>query len=428
MSAHLRDQPPPDKTRAVMRPTYHFTAQRGWINDPHGITYRDGRYEVFYQYVPDSLDWAPHCHWGHATSPDLFSFDHQPIAIAPGDGDDGIWTGCVVEYDGRLTAFYTAVSTPAFAIGRVRTATSGDADAERWTKGEIAVEAPSELDLIAYRDPFVIREGEHSWRMLVGAALAEGSAAALTYVSDDLRSWRYDGIAASRSSTDTDPVWTGALWECPQIFELDGRHVLVTSVWDHDVLHYAAYAIGSLVDGRFTAEHWGRLSYGDAYYAPTFFRDAEGRACLTFWLRGVRDDEMGWVGAHSVPHALRIDEDRLVAEPHPGLSAHARPTDDRTRVEGLAADLTWTGARLDVVSGGRTAFSLARSGDELLIEVDGVEHSVPSAGGPVRVLIDGPVVEISTPRGIFAAAIEPAGPFLEFVGDGAFDLAAVGSA
>jgi beta-fructofuranosidase len=407
-----------------MRPLYHFTATSGWINDPHGVTFRDGRYELFYQYVPDSLDWAPNCHWGHATSGDLFSFEHHPVAIAPGDGDDGIWTGCVVRDGEQATAFYTAVSTPDFGIGRVRTAAPVDGAWDEWVKGDVVVEAPLDLDLVAFRDPFVALDGD-GWRMFVGAALADGTAAALTYRSDNLLSWRYDGVAAARSTAERDPVWTGALWECPQIFELDGRHVLVTSVWDADVLHYAAYAVGDLIDGRFTATHWGRLTYGDAYYAPTYFRDADDRACLQFWLRGVRDTEDGWAGAHSVPHRLRLAGDLLVAEPHPGLTDLARPVSQRGHVTGLAADARWTGSRLDVASGGSTLVALARSDRGLLIEVGDAEHAIPASAGSVRLLVDGPIIEISTEAGIFAAAITPLGGDLEFAGDGDLELFSV---
>jgi beta-fructofuranosidase len=407
-----------------MRPLYHFTAASGWINDPHGVTFRDGRYELFYQYVPDSLDWAPHCHWGHATSTDLFSFEHHPVAIAPGDGDDGIWTGCVVRDGDEARAFYTAVSTPDFGIGRVRTATPVDGAWDEWVKGDVVVEAPRDLDLIAFRDPFVLRDGE-GWRMFVGAALADGTAAALTYLSDNLLTWRYDGVAAARSTAEHEPVWTGALWECPQIFELDGRHVMVTSVWDADVLHYAAYAVGDLVDGRFTATHWGRLTYGDAYYAPTYFRDADDRACLQFWLRGVKDAEDGWVGAHSVPHRLRLAGEVLVAEPHPGLAGLTRPASGRTRVDRVAAVARWEGSRLDVASGGVTLVGLARSHRGLLIQVGDVEHTVPESAGAVRVLVDGPILEISTEAGIFAAAIAPLGGDLEFAGDGELELFSV---
>ena len=72
-----------------MRPLIHFTADSGWINDPHGITYRDGEYHAFFQYIPGITHWAPNCHWGHAVGIDLLSLRELPVAIAPGDGDGG---------------------------------------------------------------------------------------------------------------------------------------------------------------------------------------------------------------------------------------------------------------------------------------------------------------------------------------------------
>src|SRR3979490_3236826 len=102
-----------------MRPDFHFTPETGWINDPHAITLRDRTFHLFYQYVPRSLRWAPEVEWGHATGPDLFTWRHERVAIKPGDGDDGIWTGSLVEdLRGDATIFYTAVGSPEFGIGR----------------------------------------------------------------------------------------------------------------------------------------------------------------------------------------------------------------------------------------------------------------------------------------------------------------------
>ncbi|MBK8851239.1 MAG: hypothetical protein IPN73_13935 [Saprospiraceae bacterium] len=64
------------------RPTYHFTPDSMWMNDPNGLVYTDGIYHLFYQFYPDSNVWGP-MHWGHATSTDLVSWEHQPIALYP---------------------------------------------------------------------------------------------------------------------------------------------------------------------------------------------------------------------------------------------------------------------------------------------------------------------------------------------------------
>lgn len=401
-----------------MRPLLHFTAQSGWINDPHGITARDGEYHLFFQYVPGSLEWKPNCHWGHAVAPDLFSWRELAVAIAPGDGDDGIWTGSLVTDDGGAPRiFYTATSVPDFGIGRVRVATPDDPAWLNWTKGEVVVEAPEGLDLIAYRDPFVLRDSD-AWRMFVGAASRDGTAMALGYRSDDLETWTYEGIVAQRSTDETAGVWAGALWECPQIFEIDGRWVLLSSVWDADVLHYAAYAVGSYEAGVFTPETWGRLTWGPSYYAPSFFRDAAGRPCVTFWLRGVKDEEAGWTGAHSVPHVLSLAGDVLVATPHPDLLAHRGTPAIDGRVPGLVADFEWGGSgELVVSSGDAEVLRLRSTGSaELALDAGGEAWTVPHLGGPVRVVVDGPIVEVSTREGLLALAIDPQGADLMIEG------------
>ncbi|WP_201788494.1 glycoside hydrolase family 32 protein [Rathayibacter sp. VKM Ac-2630] len=262
----------------ALRPRIHFTAESGWINDPHGLTFHDGRYHLFHQYVPGSTVWAPNCHWGHAVATDLLHWEHRPVALAPGDGDGGIWTGSLVVAEDGARILYTSTVEADYALGRVRVARPVDESWDEWVKGDVLVEPPADPDVVVFRDPFVLREGD-GWRMFVGAGTAAGEALAITYTSSDLDSWQHDGVAARRSSAEREPVWTGALWECPQVVEVDGRHVLISSVWDDDVLHYAAYGIGDYADGRFEARDWGRLSFGDSYYAPSFFRDEDaGRA------------------------------------------------------------------------------------------------------------------------------------------------------
>jgi beta-fructofuranosidase len=247
--------------------------------------------------------------------------------------------------------------------------------------------------------------------MFLGAGLADGTATALSYRSSDLGTWDYEGIALQRSTHEVDPVWMGALWECPQIIEVDGRHVMVSSVWDDDVLHYAGYAIGRYADGVFTAESWGRLTYGPSYYAPSFFRDADGRPCLTFWMRGVADLEAGWASAHSVPHVLTLHGDTLIAAPHPDLDAYRNGSADGGRLPGLAGDIRWSPAESDelrISAGDDQVATLRVAGGELAVCVGDDEWSLPVIG-EVRVVLDGPVLAVSARGGVLGAAIAPAG-------------------
>jgi beta-fructofuranosidase len=390
------------------RPRIHFTPRSGWINDPLALTWHGGLYHLFFQFVPNRTTWAPECRWGHATSVDLLNWTEHPVVLEPGDGDDGVWSGSIaVDDDGGATLFYTSVSVPDFGIGRIRTATPTDASWMHWQKGEFVVEAP-DLDLIAFRDPFVMRDGDR-WRMLVGTALRGGTAAAAGYTSNDLRSWSYDGLAASRDSTETEGVWSGALWECPQVFEIDGRHVLITSVWQDDELHYVAYGVGEFVDGSFDVEHWGRLTYGSSYYAPSFFRDREGRPCLIFWMRGVLDEAAGRASALSVPHELSLRGNTLVAEPHAALG-DPKDSPDVGPFEQPAYFWWRAGENSELCVGASDGSHVVirRRGDVLVAETDGSEVSLPLSSDRVRVLIDGETLELFTDRAVLGIGADHA--------------------
>jgi beta-fructofuranosidase len=307
-------------TERIARPTYHFAPKQGWLNDPLAVTFREGRVDLFYQCVPEATSWRAGCHWGHASSDDLVTWDEHPPALSPGDGDGGCWSGCIVAEADLL--LYTSVNAPDLSVGRVRVARPVDRTWQRWAKGSFVADLPDGVAAGAFRDPFVWWDDDR-WRMLVGAALPGGTAAALTFTSTDLVTWSYDGVFAQRHTDDRDGAWSGSLWECPQLVSVDGADYLIVSVWDDEVLHYVAAARGNSRDGRFEAASWQQLTIG-SYYAATAFRDDAGHAGLMHWLRGVGDPEQGWMGALSVPHRLSVDHGLLVARPHPRVASARR--------------------------------------------------------------------------------------------------------
>ncbi len=206
------------------------------------------------------------------------------------------------------------------------------------------------------------------------------------YTSTDGVHWEYDGVALSRHRDETDGAWTGSLWECPQVFEADGAWVMLTSVWEAGVTHYAAYALGDFDEGRFTARAWGRLTYG-THYAPTVFRDAAGRPCMMTWLREVRGED--WTGCLSLPYVLRVDGDRLVATQHPDVDAHAP--------RGTQGRFVWSpGDPPDLAA--RVAIDAA--GGELRLRTGDTTTAMPHDGGPVEIFVDDEVVEVCGPLGL----------------------------
>ena len=418
------------------RPAIHFTARRGWINDPYGVTWHGDRYHLFYQCVPDSTDWRLDCHWGHATSADLLHWREEPIALRPGDGDDGVWSGSLVVDDaGRPTIFYTSVLAGDPGDGRVRTATAEGDDWMTWRKGDLVAAGPGPADVVMVRDPYVRRNGD-GWLMLVGAGRPDATGAVLSYRSADLSDWRADGFLAGGPGNPAAPAWTGSMWECPQLVEVDGRPVLIVSVWAAGVLDGVAYAVGSSAGPAeapsFDTAAWRRLTVGPGHYAASTFADALGRPGLLTWIRGAGDaQDAPWRGAHSVPYLLSRDGDELVARFHPAVTDAAEQVSVPGRMPGprpgplpgwmvqirpgAPSLLHWSPVegselRLHTADGageGTVAVRLrARPGQ---LEVDlgdrAGPYQVPFAGNHVQLLVDGPVLELATDRALLATGV-----------------------
>ena len=97
----------------MYRPNFHFTPQKGWMNDPNGMVYYKGEYHLFYQYNPYRPFWGP-MHWGHVISRDLLHWTYQPAVLAPDqpyDNGNGCFSGSAQTLDdGRQILLYTGVS------------------------------------------------------------------------------------------------------------------------------------------------------------------------------------------------------------------------------------------------------------------------------------------------------------------------------
>jgi beta-fructofuranosidase len=294
----------------------------GWINDPHGVCWHDGRYELFFQYNPDAPTWAVACRWGRTTSPDLVRWGPVDVALAPQEGEAGCWTGSVVVDDsGRPVIVYTSVRAEHLDLGTVVLAVGDRAwrTFEADPSAPVLTGPPPGSALRIFRDPHVEREGD-GWRMVVGGGTQDGRALALLYRSTDLRTWRYKGVLAERPGTETHPVWAGSAWECVQFFPLDGRWVLLLSAWHDDVTLRVLAAVGDFDGHRFIPAAWQRFGSTDVLYATTTFLDSVGRRCAMSWAREQGPVTTGYAGALSLPWVLGVRGDRLVQTPHPDVA------------------------------------------------------------------------------------------------------------
>ena len=383
--------------RSQGRPASHFTPRSGWVNDPLALTWRDGRYHLFFQHVPATTSWAPHCHWGHAVSPDLLSWEERPVALRPADDEVGCWSGCVVRPPhGADLLLYTSVRDDDLELGTIRLArprrtASGSAGSDPWddwTPAEVVACAPAGVGAVTFRDPVVVPDGD-AWRMLVGGGLAPeggrgpGTACVFGFESRDLVAWGYTGLVAARNGAETEPEWTGTTWECPQLVRVGLEDVLVVSVCDEAGPHHVMAAPGRFSDGRFTARTpWQRLTYG-VPYAATTFAARDGVPALLTWLRDVAEPAAGWAGALGLPLAVRLSGARVVLDllVDPGGTLAWEPDEP--------------GAPVEDVDGVEVA-RLTAEADAVVVTPcgSGAALRLPRGRGPVRVLVDGPVLEV----------------------------------
>lgn len=319
------------------RPAFHFTAPAGWLNDPNGLTQRDGLYHLFYQHNPSA---AVHdqMHWGHAVSPDLVSWTDLPIALAPdaGPDQDGCWSGALVDDNGTPTIVYSGRrdgrELPCVAVG--------SPDLITWEKdpsNPVVATPPPHLDLVAFRDHCVWFE-DGKWRQVIGAGIRGIGGTALLYDSPDLRSWTYVGellTGDGATQQQRGVTWSATMWECVDLLRLtdaDGQQhdALVFSAWDDgDTLH-PLYWSGRYRGDRFDPAALHRLDFGRWYfYAPQSMVDESGRRIMFGWMQEGRPDSAtaaaGWSGVMSLPRLVTARSDGTLAQqPVPELATLRR--------------------------------------------------------------------------------------------------------
>lgn len=328
------------------RPQFHFSPQKGWMNDPNGLVYFDGEYHLFYQYYPDSTVWGP-MHWGHAVSRDLIHWQHLPIALAP-DDKGYIFSGSVViddhnslgmmEFDPEkklLIAIFTYHNMEYERAGRTDRESQAIAisrdKGRTWKKFSGNPVLPNKGD-VDFRDPKVLwHEASKQWVM----PLAVGDHLEI-FTSRDMRHWNQSSSFGKYEGAH------GGVWECPDLFPVKApngqeKWVLIQNMGRGAVNGGSGtqYFIGNFDGKTFTNDNppdqvlW--LDYGaDNYAGVTYFNAPDNRRIFIGWMSNWFDYAMlvptsPWRSAMTVPRDLRLIETpkglRLAQEPVKELTA-----------------------------------------------------------------------------------------------------------
>jgi beta-fructofuranosidase len=167
------------------------------------------------------------------------------------------------------------------------------------------------LQVTGFRDPCPWKDGD-TWYLVVGSGFNKIGGAVLLYTSQDGRNWSYLHPLAQgkwNGSNKSNPVDTGEMWECPDFFPLEHKHVLLYST-ERKV--YWEVGTFDKSDLRFHSETQGLLDHG-SYYAMKSMVDAKGRRILWGWVQETRTPEeckvAGWAGAMALPRVLSLGAD-----------------------------------------------------------------------------------------------------------------------
>ena len=196
--------------REQYRPAFHHTPLYGWMNDPNGMFYKDGTWHLYYQYNPYGSKWQ-NMSWGHSTSKDLITWEHQPVALEV-DGLGHVFSGSsVVDSAGTagfgkdaIVALYT--SCDASQYQSMAYSTDGGTTFQRYA-GNPVLTLESEA-----RDPNMFWDDKAGqWVLTLAHALDHEF---LFFTSPDLKVWTLQS-AFGKGEGAQDGVW-----ECPDLFKL----------------------------------------------------------------------------------------------------------------------------------------------------------------------------------------------------------------
>ena len=314
---------------------YHVMPPANWMNDPNGFSFYNGEYHLFYQHHPFGPEWGP-MHWGHVKSTDLVNWEHLPIALAPSEeyDKDGCFSGSAIEKDGQLFLIYTGnvwIEGNLDEDLKQVQAVAVSEDGIHFTKlnaNPIITETPEgDINTFHFRDPKVWKHKE-SYYMVLGSKTKNNRGQVLLYQSDDLLNWKFISVMAKGEGN------FGFMWECPDLFELNGKDVLVMSPQgvnpegnNYHNLHQSGYVMGQLnyQTGHLDHGPFYMLDHGFDFYAPQTMIDDRGRRILIAWMDMWESDmptqKYNYSGAMTIPRIVIMKDDKLYTEPVPELQS-----------------------------------------------------------------------------------------------------------
>ncbi len=314
-----------------LRPQVHFSPSNSFMNDPNGLVYRaesapganDSLWFMSYQYAYN-LTVAGNQHWGLATSPDLWHWEHHAPAISPNAPGEAIFSGSsVVDYN-NTSGFFNDSIPPAHRIVAIYTVNTAEKQTQDisysldggFTYTRYENNPVIDRNELQFRDPKVFWDTQtQRWIMVVSLSQ---QFQILFYASNDLKTWQEVGRFG-------DAGQVGYQYECPGLLhvdveggELDGQKawVLLLSInpgASSQGGSFIQYFLGSWDGSNFTAtdSRTRLLEFGpDSYAAQSWDNGPNGEIKFISWASNWLYTQFAptspWRGAMTVARDLKL--------------------------------------------------------------------------------------------------------------------------
>lgn len=314
----------------IYRQGYHLMPPSGWMNDPNGLCWYKGNYHVFYQHSPLDAN-RGNIFWGHFTSPDLLNWTQQPTFLYPVDSWnlDGVYSGSALVDEDAMYLYYTGnVKLPGdydyiyegrehnLCMAVTKNGIMPDSNQLLMTNMDYPADVSCHV-----RDPKVWKM-DGKYYMVLGARTKNDVGELLIYESEDKYHWTHINVIKT-------PEPLGYMWECPDIFCVDGQWIVMTSPQGMKSYRYVGqnvYSCGYFplygdFRGEYSLGEYCEMDAGFDYYAPQTFEAPDGRRIVIGWM-GMPDadyfnptTEQLWQHCMSVPRELRWVNNRLTVQP-----------------------------------------------------------------------------------------------------------------
>lgn len=304
-------------------PKFHLIGPRGWLNDPNGLCQIHKMHHIFFQYSPGEPEGGQKS-WGHYETKDFLHYRFTGEFLKPDQAEDrdGVYSGSAYVENDTMYLYYTGNVKKEGNYDYIYNGREGNTllvtskDGKTASPKECLLRNEDYPEILSnhVRDPKVFKE-QDTYYMVLGGRTMEDEGCALIYTSKDLREWTFSHLLHKKAF--------GYMWECPDIFEINGETYLSLSPQGLEREEYRFqnvyqsgyfHASKKLLTENTALTDFTEWDYGFDFYAPQTYEDESGRRILIGWM-GVPDAEYapdptihdGWQHMLTMPRELKRD-------------------------------------------------------------------------------------------------------------------------